>query len=207
MKNRKSVISRPLDLVLSAPSHIAILRALKDVKEGLSGREVARRAGINHQTCAEALARLESRGIVTRIGSGYTQLFRLNRENNLFQTVIGPMLKAEREQFLLMQEDLARVVEGHCLSGVLFGSVARKEDTPESDLDVALIVERKTQKLPEVIQALVIRGMEKWGVRVSPIILTRAEFSRRANKKDPLVSDIVREGIVVYGKHPRGLVK
>ena len=207
MKRRKSRILRPLDIVLSAPSHISVLRALRNVKEGLSGREVARRAGINHQTCADALTRLEGMGTVLRLGAGRNQLFRINRENHLVQRVILPMFDAEHKQFILLQEDLALVMKGHCLSGLLFGSTARGEDTPDSDFDIALIVEKKQQKLHEIVRSLVQRGTEKWGIRVSPIILTRTDFIKKAARKDPLVTDILKDGIVIYGQSPHGLLK
>lgn len=207
MKKRKAVIVRPLDVVLSAPSHIAILRVLKDVREGLSGREVARRAGINHQTCADSLTRLESRGVIKRLGSGKTQLFRLNRENNLVKTVLKPMLESERKQFLDMQEDFSRIVNGYCLSAIIFGSVARREETPASDFDIALIVKNRNQKIHGIIRTLIIQGTERWGIQVSPIVLTLTEFNQRASKKDPLINNILREGITIYGKQPQGLLK
>lgn len=207
MKKRKNRISRPLDIIFSAPSHIFVLRTLRNVKEGLSGREVARRAGINHQTCADALTRLEGIGVVIRLGSGKNQLFRINRKNILVKRVILPMFDAEHNQFILLQEDLARVLKGHCLSGLLFGSVARREDTPESDFDIALIVEKKQQKLHEILRSLVQHGTEKWGIRVSPIIITRTDFIKKSDKKDPLVTDILKDGIVIYGQSPHGLLK
>jgi len=207
MRKRKNTILRPLDIIFSAPSHIAILRALKNVKEGLSGREVARRAGINHQTCADALIRLESRGVILRLGSGKTQLFRLNHNSSLVGSVILPMLAAEQNQFSLMRAALARIMNGKCISGILFGSSARGEETPESDFDIALIVEKKARNLPEVIRTLVQEGNEKWGIMISPIIMTCSEFIKRADREDPLVMDILNEGIVLYGKPPQALMK
>lgn len=197
---------RPLDLILGAPSHIAVLRALLDIREGLSGREVARRAGINHQTCAAALIKLENRGVVRRLGSGRSQLFRLNRQNDLVKTILEPMFEEERKKFLSMQEQLAEVVKGSCVSGVLFGSVSRGEETAASDYDIALIVEKKNSRIHSVVQYLVARGMEEWGIRVSPVVLTRAEFARRAASEDPLASAILRDGIAFYGKQPAELV-
>lgn len=197
---------RPLDLVLGAPSHIAILRALLDIREGLSGREIARRAGINHQTCAATLVKLENRGVVRRIGSGRSQLFRLNRQNDLVRTILEPMFEEERKKFLAMQAHFAEVVKGICVSGVLFGSVSRGEETAASDYDIALIVEKKNRKVHSIVQDLVARGMQGWGVRVSPIILTRTEFIKRIRGNDPLASAILSEGITFYGKLPRGLL-
>jgi hypothetical protein len=54
------VSHRILDEVLAAWSHVAILRVLQDIAQGLTGREIARQAGISHQACDRALARLEN---------------------------------------------------------------------------------------------------------------------------------------------------
>ena len=74
MRVRTQAFRRPLDQVFVAASHVAVCRALQDTAEGMSGRQVARQAGINHQTCAMALSRLEDLGIVRRQGPGQTQL-------------------------------------------------------------------------------------------------------------------------------------
>lgn len=207
MKKRKAIVRRPIDIVLSAPSHIAILRVLVGVKEGYSGREIARRAGINHQTCADALTKLETKGVIKRLGSGKNQLFRLNRKSNLVRTVLEPLFESESKQFLAMQEDFSRIVKEYCFSAIIYGSVAREEETVASDYDIALIVKRKNQKILPVIRKLVTRGMEKWGVRISPIVLTLNEFVKEAHKKDLLVFNIAKEGITFYGKPPRELLK
>ncbi len=207
MSKRLPTIRRPLDTVLSAPSHISILRVLKDVKEGLSGREIARRAGLNHQTVALSLGRLETRRVVHRLGSGRNQLFRLNRDSNLVRKVLLPLLAAEQKQYMLLQKDLAGVVAGHCLSAAIFGSVARGEETPASDLDILLIVEKKTPVVQEIIRALVHAGMESWGIRVSPVTITRADFIRRAAEGDDLINNVLNEGVVLWGKNPRAFLR
>ncbi|MCX6348436.1 MAG: nucleotidyltransferase domain-containing protein, partial [Candidatus Aureabacteria bacterium] len=116
-------------------------------------------------------------------------------------------LEAEHKQFILMQEDLAGIMEGHCLSGLLFGSAARGEDDQASDFDLALIVEKRDRQLPEIVRALVHRGMGKWGIRVSPIVLTRAEFIAGVGRGEPLAAAILKEGIAMCGKSPRSLVR
>ncbi len=60
------IIHRPLDHILSARSQIAVLRVLLDSAHGLTGREIARQAGMNHQACIEALSRLETLGLLRR---------------------------------------------------------------------------------------------------------------------------------------------
>lgn len=85
----------PLDRVFYAPSHVALLRALKDSKEGMSGRALARAAGVNHQACCEALERLAQTGVVLRQEGGHTRLVRLDFNHPLVKEALLPLFRAE----------------------------------------------------------------------------------------------------------------
>ena len=203
MRPRTQALRRPLDQVFAAPSHLAVCRALLDTAEGMSGRQVAREARINHQTCAVALGRLEEMGVVRRQGSGQSQLFRLNRENALVGDLLIPLLKKEREVFPRIIRRMGEMVADRCLRALVFGSVARGEEQTGSDLDLLLIADSPRG------QAAVRRAADdaraalagEWGLRVNAIVLTQRSLERRRERKDPLIINILREGIEVW---PRG---
>src|SRR3970040_518923 len=90
------IIHRPLDHILSARSQIAVLRVLLDSAHGLTGREIARQAGMNHQACIEALSPWEALGLLRRERGGGAHLFTLNREHELIARGIVPLLRFER---------------------------------------------------------------------------------------------------------------
>lgn len=199
MRAKAGAFRRPLDQVFAVPSHLAVLRALLDTAEGMSGRQAARLAGINHQTCAVTLGRLEELGVVRRQGSGQTQLFQLHRAHLLVRDLLIPLLKQEREIFPKIIRRVGELMSGRCRQALVFGSVARGEELRASDLDLLLIagspreVETARQAAAEVRAAL---GTE-WGLRVNPIVLTVRAVEVRQARKDPLVANILREGIVV----------
>lgn len=88
---------------------------------------------------------------------------------------------------------------GRCRQALVFGSVARGEERRASDLDLLLIaggsreVATARQAAAEVRAAL---GAE-WGIRVNPIVLTERAVEVRQARKDPLVANILREGVLV----------
>ena len=129
-----------LDEVLAAWSHIAILRVLQDVAQGLTGREIARQAGLSHRACHQALIRLEKLYILKRQHGGRSHFFTLNRSQQLVDKGLLPLLAVERhfssELFAAIRKRLSKAT----LSIILFGSVARKQETTESDLDLCFIV-------------------------------------------------------------------
>ena len=190
---------RPLDQIFAATSHVAVCRALLDTAEGMSGRQVARQAGINHQTCAVALGRLEDIGIVRRQGSGQTQLFRLNRENLLVRDLLIPLLTKEREAFPRILSRVSELLTGRCVRALVFGSVARGEERPDSDLDLLLIADgpqgqAATRQGGDQVRAAL---ATEWGLRVNAIVLTHQAVEARRQRKDPLVTTILREGIAI----------
>ncbi len=71
----KMVIHKILDNVFATWSNIAVLRVLKEVKIGLSGREIAKQAGISAPTSLDALSSLENLNIVSRQRGGREHFF------------------------------------------------------------------------------------------------------------------------------------
>jgi predicted nucleotidyltransferase len=199
MRARKAAFRQPLDLVFAAPSHLAVCRALRDTAEGMSGRQVARQAGINHQTCAVALGRLEELGVVRRQGSGQSQLFQLSRENLLVRDLLIPLLRKEREVFPRVVRRVGELAAGRCVRALVFGSVARGEERRESDLDLLLIADgprgqSSTRQAANELRAVMAK---EWGLRVNAIVLTQRAVEVRRQRRDPLIANILREGIEI----------
>lgn len=90
----KGFLSRPLNLIFGAPSHIAILRALR-LPMGMTGRDVARAAGLSQQGAAAALASLVRTGVVKCLHVGRANLYTLNTELKIMQEGILPLLEKE----------------------------------------------------------------------------------------------------------------
>jgi len=189
------IIHRPLDHILSARSQIAVLRVLLDSAHGLTGREIARQAGMNHQACIEALSRLEVLGLLRRQRGGRAHLFTLNREHELIARGIVPLLRFERRFEERLKDVLRRRFQGVALSGAIFGTVARREEAPDSDLDVFLVVAspRAKERAHARVQEVAPLVWKRFGARLSPTILTRDEFRRRNAKRDPLVRTLLRD--------------
>ncbi len=199
MRARKGVFRQPLDAVFAAPSHLAVCRALLDTAEGVSGRQVARQAGINHQTCAVALGRLEELGVVRRQGSGQSQLFQLSRENLLVRDLLIPLLRKEREIFPRVVRRMGELAAGRCVRALVFGSVARGEERRESDLDLLLIADgpwgqASTRQAANAMRAVMAK---EWGLRVNAIVLTQRAVEVRRRRRDPLIESILQEGIEI----------
>lgn len=191
----------PLDRIFAVSSHIPILRALQNSREGMSGRSIAREAHINHQSCAVAVKNLEALGILHRQGSGRTQLIRLNFENYLVKNSLLPLLRQERELLKKMKQDIVQAFKEDSLAITLFGSTVRGHDMPGSDMDILLLVdESQKNKVQNRATAYSPTFIRQYGIRLSPIVMTVVEAKRRSKKSDPLLKNILSEGVDLLPK-------
>lgn len=193
---KPSLLDRPLDWILAAPSHLAVLRALMDTQEGMSGRALARQAGINHQTCAQTVRRLEALGVVQRQGSGKTQLIRMNFEHVLIERGVLPLLRKEREIGETMRDSIADRFKDRVISATVFGSAARGETEPGSDIDLLLIAQPgEDDEVSELAGEFAARFIRRFGIRLSYLVLPVDEARKRGRRRDPLLRSIRREGV------------
>ncbi len=190
-----------LDHVFSTWSHVAVLRVLQHAAQGLSGREVARLAGMSHRACLNALTDLEELGIVLRHRGGRDHVFTLNRDHTLVADGILPLLGFEREFRQRLERLLTSRLQKDVDSIILFGSVVRKEETVESDLDVCLLVSQRSQipRVRECVHDLADEVQRRFNAGLSPVIFTRAAFLQGLRKGKSPMKEIAAEGVPISG--------
>ena len=200
------VLHRVFDEVFRTWSNIAVMRALLDTNTGFSGNEVARVSGMHPRSAFKALTLLEELGIVKRQIGGRDHIFSLNREHFLFQEAILKVFEAENKFKEEIIKTLASILKKQVYSAVIFGSAARKEEKPLSDLDVCCIVDNQFYGVQ--VKSLLDKKSQmlnkKFGVKVAPIIFLKTQFIRK--RKSKLIKSIVDEGILITGKSPKGLL-
>jgi len=78
---------------------------------------------------------------------------------------------------------------------ILFGSYARGEATPDSDIDLLIIAPTKERFFERMATTLrIVRDLYR-GLPLSPIVLRPDELEERKRKGDQFVSEILKEGI------------
>lgn len=208
MRQRSDYFRRPLDWIFQAPGNVAVLRVLRDSKQGMSGRAIAREAGFTHRTVARAVADLEAIGLIDRQGSERTQLIRLDFRHRLVKEVLLPMFAGEADVMSGLRELLREEFTGKAAAVVLFGSAARGEARPGSDLDLLIVLERGSKKgILEIADALAERLKERYGVRLSLIVKTVSELRTRPRRSDPLLENILRDGVDLLDRRLEEILK
>jgi predicted nucleotidyltransferase len=202
------VFHRVWDQVFSTWSHVAVLRALQDSGQGSTGRELARLSGMNHRSCLQALTELEGLSLVRRVRGGRDHLFTLNRRHLLVEQGVLPLLALERSFTRTLFSHLAKRLAKHAKSIIVFGSVARKEETTSSDFDVCFVVpsEKDKEAVEAAVHSISPELLDVYGAKLAPFVLTQKGFAQKASKGLPPVRDIVKEGVVIAGLSIRELL-
>ena len=187
---------RPLTELLGSPIRIDVLRALSRTRgEALSGRELARRVSASPSQVNEHLGSLEAQGLVRSQTIGRVHAWSLSTEHAL-AAPLQHLFEAEPAIFDQLRARLEAVLRPLPIErAILFGSVVRGDDRPESDIDLFVETRGKAEK-EEVADALGRASQEfalRFGNPLSNLILTRAEVERGSYPE--LLASIEREGL------------
>jgi len=79
----------------------------------------------------------------------------------------------------------------------IFGSRARGDASPDSDMDVFIELEAAEQDTGEKIMDVVWEVGFDNGVLISPLVMTREEIERSPLRSAPIVRSVLEEGVTV----------
>ena len=200
------IINKVLDHIFSSQGTVKVLRVLKNSVVGLTGRQIASLAGITHQAAHNSLANLESLKLINRVIGGSSHLFTLNRNNFITKNVIESVFNSEIDYRDNIFSFIKKSLSKHSVSLILFGSVARKEESVESDLDLCIVYDKGKKVLEKHLNTLQDNLYKEFGVTLAPFYISSQEFRKRAAAKKPPVNEILNEGIVISGMLIRDLL-
>lgn len=185
-----------------APNEVRVLRALLRVDTPLTGRAVARVTGLTQSTAQRALTRLREVGLVLAESAPPSLLYRANPDHLAMPAMIS---------LLGLDDELrARVADGVAAwplqpaSLVVYGSVARKETTSASDLDVLVVRPDATEPDDATWQGQVADladRLRRWtGRRTSLIDMSQHELVQGLADREPFLVAANRDGWLIAGR-------
>jgi predicted nucleotidyltransferase len=87
---------------------------------------------------------------------------------------------------------------------VLYGSQAREEATPESDIDLLVIIkEGKAWMVRRRLYEFIYPVIASLGIDISLTVLTKTDWLSMIDKDDPLAASILKEGVPLWGPFSR----
>ena len=137
---------------------------------------------------------LDQLGLVTSVTVGRARLHTIND----MHTAITP-LRALVDPIATLTATIERAVDHDVEAVLLFGSIARGEATPNSDIDLAVIANPGWDGQVALEDAV----RHQLGNSCDVLVFTSAEFLERARSGEPVVADILRDGFALFGTKPQ----
>lgn len=195
-------LSRPLATLLSA-ADAGALTVLARTDAALTGRRVAELAGANHTSTLRALNRLTSEGVVHVEPAGRANLYRLNRSHVLAPLLLGAVAATAEVQRTLVTTIKSWAIP--CVHAALYGSMARGEAGPQSDIDVLVVRPAGLSTDDEAAWDDQLADTESHvhaftGNDLSWLDTTVADLTRAAAADEPLLRSWRDEAIVLIGE-------
>lgn len=200
---KQSVFKYPLTEILGSTAHVRTLRALYEHGGELSAPSIVRRTRLAKASVASALRVLEKLSVIRQIGSGRSILYCAEMRYPL-APMLSKLFEAEKKRSEAIFDTLKKTaLQFDALAVWLYGSAARGEDTPSSDVDIAIIMNTGAEaKIREKLRDKITQIGDEFCFLASATILDEADVWRLYSEADPWWLGIVEDAQVIAGSRP-----
>lgn len=174
----------------------AVLAVLLRTGEPMTGRQIHGLVSDDYSlwSVQEALKVLVRLGLVETHTIGRAGVHTIN-EGHAF---VAP-LRALVDPIAALQGAIGEVIDSEVRAVILFGSIARGQPSADSDVDLAVITASAWDKRVELQDTV----RTRLGNDCDVLLFTESEFRQRAAEGEPVVRDILGDGIALVGTKPR----
>ena len=191
---------------LTSEVEAAVLRVLARADAGFSGRQVHALAGVGSTSSVHrALTHFVEVGVVTAEPRPPAIIYRANREHVLWP-VLELGLSARARVFdsirnFCEQNVPAEIPEQFQLTVLVYGSVARRESELGSDIDlfVAYPDDFDPDARADFSYRLAEHTQRITGNAAQVHSIDRGELAHRLAENDPLIANVLADGILLHG--------
>lgn len=173
----------------------------------LTGKRVAEMAGASIEQTRQVLLRLVDAGLVDSRRAGQAVLYGANASHVLWPAVQQLVNAADQAVWSVKQrisqaiEDVLQPEDSTRVTAAVFGSVARGDSRPDSDVDVLLITpDHLDDAQVEALVVTTIRTVEaSTGNDCNVYQTSRARFDELVQQQDPMVPSWTADATVFHG--------
>ena len=156
-------------------------------------REISRLTGVDAGNAQRALKRMELAGLLKSSRTGNQVRYKANRASPIFPELQGIIRKTVGLADVLREalEPLSARIE----LAFVFGSVARGEEGPASDIDLMVVGDVGFDEVVVALHPL----HERLGREINPIVMKRPEFRRRLKEGSFVARVMSGEKLLLLG--------
>jgi predicted nucleotidyltransferase len=205
-KAAQSVLRFPLTGLLGSEANVRVLREMFQHGGELSVPTLAARAGVSRQHVNRIIGGLAKLRVVETVGVGGHPLYRVRKVFPLYAT-LDEIFRAEKGWYDSVVDAIqaAAASSPEVVAVWLYGSVARGEDTPQSDVDVALVVDHpEIDRVADAVRERLRAAEESLGIDVSVVAIGTSDVLR-LSAGDPWWQNVVRDAVTLLGPDPERL--
>jgi predicted nucleotidyltransferase len=146
-------------------------------------REIQRRSGLSVGTVQRELRQLEDLGLIQRARDGNRVYYDAVRSHPLYEEIRSIVRKTAG-----LADVLREALEGPGVEwAFVFGSVARGEETAESDIDLMVVGKAGLREIVGRLSGVT----EVLGREIAPHTFSRQELFKRKKARDPFVTRVL----------------
>lgn len=206
--SNQSSLRYPLSEVFGSYNNVRVVRTMARHGGELSVSEISRLSGVAVQNVRVIVTALVNLRLLREIGSGRSRLFRI-LEDHPITGAIKAVFEAEEQRFSAVLQAVrdAAAIDGKDILAVwLYGSVARGEDGPNSDVDIAVVT--TPDNLDRVINGLRerLRMAENAQVFTASVVgIGTDDVLRLHGEKDGWWINVMKDAMPLAGPDPQTL--
>ena len=193
-------LSHP-EYVILGENRARILHRLAVLSEPASGRRIHDLSGVHTlRSTQRILDELVALGLVQVQRIGPANAYRLNRGHLLWDP-IEHILALRATTTSAIEQTIRRATGDAIATAAIYGSVARGEAGPQSDVDVLLLWKEHipTDRRDAILDALDTELRQVTGNPAQVLAITHAELARLVAHNDPLIQSLRTDGRTVTG--------
>lgn len=149
---------------------------------------IVRWAGMGRGTIQRELDRLSAAELISVFSEGNQRHYQANKNSTIFNELTG-IVKKTFGTVAIIQETIAPINQEIVLA-FIYGSIAKGEETSESDIDLLVISDTLT--LAELME-LLLNAEEQLSRVISPAIYTTKQFKNRLNNKNVFLTKVMQQ--------------
>jgi predicted nucleotidyltransferase len=120
---------------------------------------------------------------------------------------LSDLADKERQIALAFVDKVQRQFDGKLISAILFGSRARGDAEPDSDMDMLVVMSEADPETRKAIHHLAVEVWLEYGIYLSTLVWSRAHWQKVVQLRTLLYQNIRRDGIDLLTPHRVGWVE